>query len=131
MPGLLEPLHRPMPFNCWISPDGHVHKVGLWGHEAFAIERSSKEYGYEPPALRTAGEFLHERGWARIVTRSEISYAQVVTSDRHPSRKIYEGIYEAYRLSGYGELWEWLRDEGYIQTRQVEGLDISPKDRTV
>lgn len=128
---VLDSLHRPMPYNAWISPDGVVHHVGLWGHAEFAIDwlkehdNVSIENRYEKGT-----EILHERGWARIFTRSEGSYAQVITSDRHPSRKIYEGIYAAYIECGYPEIWDWLREEGYIQTLQVEGKSyrhVSPK----
>lgn len=120
---VLSELHRPRPYNAWISPDGEVFRVGCWGHAEFAIDRLKEEGfgGSIQDRFEKAVEILHERGWARIHTRSSCSYAQVVTPDRHPTRKLYEGIYAAYAECEYGEIYRWLVEEGYIQTLQVEG----------
>lgn len=107
------------PYNCWIDPKGKVHPVGLWGHAEWAYDWVLENEGRRIDVSK-ATEYLHENGWARVFMRSEVGYAQVIANQR-PTKAIYEGVYSAYLACDYREIWEWLRNEGYIEDRIVNG----------
>lgn len=113
--GMLATPRPGQPFNCWIDPTGDVHVVGLWGHSEFATEVIRERYGFGRDFCdgHKAVEMLHERGWARIHTRSNQSYAQIVTPNQfRVTRPLLNGIRTAYEMCKYPEIADWLHEHG-------------------
>jgi hypothetical protein len=95
-------------FNCWISPDGGMHEVLAWEHSDFIFGWFS---GSDIPSTNS----LLEGGWVKIATRHDELKTTVESTKLHPSRKVLDGIYEAYTICQSPEIREWLKDYSYFE----------------
>ena len=62
--------------DCWLTPEGNIIYVGFCGHNDFASKYLQEEAGSSEAYCekyhssgRCAYEFLHDRGWIRIMIR--------------------------------------------------------------
>lgn len=114
--GLYRTKKNKRPFNCWISPKGKIHLVGLWGHSSMAHDILKSEYGIEQFATDATDE-LHNRGWARVISRSRESSTQVVVpnearvsaNEARVSKPILEGLFDCWVITEYPQIWAFVK----------------------
>jgi hypothetical protein len=107
------------PYNCWISPEGEIIKVGLWQHATDALEIIKDKYHVDVVFGSYAVEYLHNHNWARIHMVSEVSPAQCVCW-KPVTTAILNAVASVYAETGFTELREYLEEQGYEMNNEGE-----------